>query len=485
MTDKPSKPTEISRREFVRKSAIVSAVIFAPMIIPSRLLGARAPSNRVRVGHIGAGRIAMTHDIPGVLSSGLADSLAVCDLDSLRASSARTRIERLVAGRTEPAPRITTYGDYREMLERDDIDAVTISTPDHWHAEPALAALYAGKDVYLQKPFTMTHAEGVLLRDAVARTGRILQVGSQQRSWGPNEQFRKAVEFVRSGRIGQIRRVEVGLPTDPTAPDEPPMPVPANLDYDRWLGPTQLAYYTEQRVHPQKIDKDGLADVNGRPGWLRNDNYCLGMITGWGAHHFDLAHWGMNLELTGPSRIEGTGEFPSNTIWNVHGAYRVELTYPGNILMTVSNSFPNGVKFIGDDGWIFVSRGDQAATASDPTGKGPRLKALDASDQKLLDPVGLKVELPHSASHHKNWLECVQSRKQPLAPAPIAHRSNTACILSWIAMKEKRPLQWDAKTERFIKDARADAMLTRPERGPYGALRLAAARAKKTKKRGE
>ncbi|HEX6071003.1 MAG TPA: Gfo/Idh/MocA family oxidoreductase, partial [Longimicrobiaceae bacterium] len=338
MTDPLDRETGVSRRAFVQRSAMAAAGIAAPLILPSRLFGASAPSNRIRVGHIGAGRIAQGHDMPGVAGSGLADILAVCDLDSRRAESGRSRVGQLQAGRDAPAPRVDVYEDYREMLERSDIDAVVISTPDHWHAEPALAAVYAGKDVYLQKPMTMTHAEGVLLRDAVAKTGRIVQIGSQQRSWGPNEQFRKAVELVRSGRVGQIRRVEVGLPTDPTAPDQPEQPVPSHLNYEAWLGPTPLAYYTEQRVHPQALRPDGTPDVSSRPGWLRNDAYCLGMITGWGAHHFDTAHWGMDLEHTGPSRVEGRGEFPpQDRIWNVHGAYHVELTYPGGILMTVSD----------------------------------------------------------------------------------------------------------------------------------------------------
>jgi predicted dehydrogenase len=313
-----------------------------------------------------------------------------------------------------------------------------------------------------------------MLRAMVAKTGRVLQVGSQQRSWGPNEQFRKGVELVRSGRIGNLRRVEIGLPIDPTAPDNPPQPVPAGLNYDMWLGPTAEAYYTEQRVHPQGLGKDGLPDVSSRPGWLRNENYSLGMITGWGAHHFDTAHWGMNMELTGPSKIEGKGEFPTNKIWNVHGAYHIELEYPGKVIMTVSDKLPNGIKFIGDEGWIWVSRGSEAATSSDPAAKPTMLKPLDASNPKLLDPAGVTVHMTPSVSHHKNWLECVKSRATPLAPAPIAHRANAACILSWIAMKTGRPLTWDAKAEKFVNDAEANAMLTRPERGKYGALKLAA-----------
>jgi predicted dehydrogenase len=472
-----TKPNEtndnISRRTFIQRTGVTAAAVAAPMIIPARLLGANAPSNRVRVGHIGAGRIAQGHDMVGVAGSDLADVLAVADLDSRRAASGKTRVERLFAARNAPPQKIDVYTDYKQLLARSDIDAVTISLPDHQHAEVALRALRAGKDVYLQKPFTMTHAEGVMLRDAVAKSGRILQVGSQQRSWGPNEQFRKAVEFVRSGRVGQLQRVEIGLPIDPTAPDEPQQPVPANLNYDMWLGPTPEVFYTEQRVHPQGTGRDGGPDVQSRPGWLRNENYSLGMITGWGAHHFDTAHWGMDMELTGPSKIEGRGEFPPHDrIWNVHGKYHIELTYPGNVIMTVSDELPNGIKFIGNEGWIFVSR-DASQTASDPSGRQTSLKSLDASDPKLLDPNGVTVQMPHSLSHHKNWLECVQSRQQPLAPAPVAHRANAACIVSWIAMKLQRPLTWDAKAERFVNDAEANAMLTRPERAGYGALTLA------------
>jgi len=472
-----TKPTvtndSISRRTFIQRTGATAAAVAAPMIIPARLLGANAPSNRVRVGHIGAGRIAQGHDMVGVAGSDLADVLAVADLDARRAASGKTRVERLFAARNAPQQRIDVYTDYKQLLARADIDAVTISLPDHQHAEVALRALRAGKDVYLQKPFTMTHAEGVMLRDAVAKSGRILQVGSQQRSWGPNEQFRKAVEFVRSGRVGQLRRVEIGLPIDPTAPDEPQQPVPANLNYDMWLGPTPEVFYTEQRVHPQGTGRDGGPDVQSRPGWLRNENYSLGMITGWGAHHFDTAHWGMDMELTGPSKIEGRGEFPPHDrIWNVHGKYHIELTYPGNVIMTVSDELPNGIKFVGTDGWIFVSR-DASQTASDPSGRTTSLKSLDASDPKLLDPNGVTVQMPHSLSHHKNWLECVKSRQRPLAPAPVAHRANAACIVSWIAMKLQRPLTWDAKAERFVNDAEANAMLTRPERAGYGALTLA------------
>jgi myo-inositol 2-dehydrogenase/D-chiro-inositol 1-dehydrogenase len=459
-------PASFSRRQFLRTTAGAAALAAAPLIIPSRLLGANAPSNRIRVGQIGCGRIALGHDLPGVMRSGLADVVAVCDVDTKRIAAGKTWVEKFCRDNNLTAPEVATYGDYKELLARKDIDAVVLSLPDHQHAEIGLRAVLAGKDVYLQKPFTMTHAESVVLRDAVAKSGRIMQIGSQQRSWGPNQQFRKACEFVRSGRVGRIKAVEIGLPIDPTKPDDPEQPVPANLNYDAWLGCTPNVYYTEQRVHSQ-------TQIGSRPGWLRNESHCLGMITGWGAHHFDVAHWGLDQEHGGPSKIEGRGEFPTNSIWNVHGKYNVHLTYPGGVQMRVSDELQNGIKFIGDEGWIFVAR-DEGATASDPKSNTPgKLHWLAASDPKLLDPAGVTVKFPESTSHHKNWLECVKSRSTPLSPASMAHYSNTACILSWIAMKTARPLHWDTKTERFINDDAANALLTRPERAGYGALRLA------------
>jgi myo-inositol 2-dehydrogenase/D-chiro-inositol 1-dehydrogenase len=458
----PGRKTQavLGRRTFVKVASSVATAVAAPLVLPSRLWGATAPSERIRVGQIGCGRIAQVHDLPEVLQSGLADVVAVCDLDAKRATEARSWVEKFYQAQQQKAPPVSVHRHHRELLARSDVDAVVISSPDHWHAELTLAALRAGKDVYVQKPFTLTHAEGVLVRDAAKKSGRIVQIGSQQRSMS---QFRLAAELVRSGRIGTVQRVEIGLPIDPTQPDPPVEAVPQNLDYDAWLGCTPLAPYTEQRVHPQK-------DYS-RPGWLRNEAYCLGMITGWGSHHYDSLHWALDCEDSGPTRVEGRGEFPKNDVWNVHGAYDLLLTYPGGVKVSVSDKHPNGLKFIGDDGWLWVTRVGQAAPSSDPKVPGKPLPTLDASDPRILDPSGVKVELPRSAQHHTNFLEAVRTRQAPIAPPAVAHRSGSACIISWIAMKLGRPLTWDAKAERFVDDAAANAMLSRPERAPYGASR--------------
>jgi myo-inositol 2-dehydrogenase / D-chiro-inositol 1-dehydrogenase len=456
----------LGRRTFVSGAASLVTAAAVPLLLPSRARGTPAPSDRLRVGQIGCGRIAQVHDLPGVLSSNLADVVAVCDLDRKRAADGRGWVEKSYQTRLVKAPPpVSVYHDYRELLAHPDLDAVVISVPDHWHAELVLAAVRAGKDVYVQKPFTMTHAEGVLVRDVAQQSGRIVQIGSQQRS---TEQFRRAAELVRSGRLGAVRRVEIGLPVDPTQADPPAQPVPANLDYGAWLGPTPEVEYTETRVHPQ-------ADYS-RPGWLRNEAYCLGMITGWGSHHYDSLHWALDCEQSGPSHVEGKGEFPKNRVWNVHGAYDLLLTYPGGVKVSVSDKHPNGLKFFGDDGWLWVTR-DGQTTSSDPKVARP-LPPLEASDPRLLDPSGLKVELPRSSSHHQNWLEAVRSRKAPIAPPAVAHRSGSACIVSWIAMKLGRPLTWDPKAEHFVGDAEANAMLSRPERAPYGATRSGERRSK-------
>ena len=235
----------ISRRQFVLSAAVTGAATSIPLIVPSRVFGADAPSKRIRVGQIGCGRIAQGHDMPGVLNSGLADIVAVCDLDSKRAADGKALVEKFYRDKNLPAPNVRVYAHYEELLKHPDLDAVVISTPDHWHAEPALAAILAGKDVYLQKPFTMTLAEGKVLRDAVVKSGRILQVGSQQRS---TSQFRLACELVRSGRIGQVQRVEIGLPIDPTKPDDPQLPAEASATSRAGHGAFRLSQAAKQHA---------------------------------------------------------------------------------------------------------------------------------------------------------------------------------------------------------------------------------------------
>jgi predicted dehydrogenase len=454
---------KVNRRRFLATAGkgIVASSVGAgfPAIVPASVFGAASPSNRINVGAIGTGRISRGHDLPGIWQHDVARVMAVCDLDSRRVDDAKALVNGYYEKKTgKPYDGVTGYANYHDLLANKDVDAVVVSTPDHWHCIIAIDAVEAGKDVYLQKPASLTIAEGRALCNAVQRTGRIFQIGSQQRS---TPQFRYAAELVRNGRIGQLKSVEVGLPGDPSGDEEPEMPVPKTFNYEMWLGSTPLVYYTEKRVHPQ-VGYD-------RPGWLRCEQFGAGMITGWGAHHIDSAHWGMDTEHTGPVEVWGTAEFPKKGLWDVHGSFKTEALYANGVTMTVSGEFPNGIKFEGTKGWIFVSRGNEKVTGSDPVAKLKDATALSASDPKIITSVigPQEINLPRSAEHHGNWLESVKSRQQPIAPVEIAHRSCSACLLHHMAMKLKRKLYWDPVKERFKSDDEANALLSRPQRAPY------------------
>jgi Oxidoreductase family, C-terminal alpha/beta domain/Oxidoreductase family, NAD-binding Rossmann fold len=449
----------LSRRKFLENTIKIGAAIAVPTIVPASVFGANAPSNRINIGAIGTGRISRLHDMPGVWKYDNARIIGVCDLDTKRASEAVTLVnEYYTKKQTRRYKGVKEYHDYRELLQNKDIDAVLISTPDHWHARCAIHAVEAKKDVYLQKPTSLTIAEGRALVKAVNKNNRIFQIGSQQRS---SPQFRYAAELVRNGRIGQLKTVYVGLPGDPSGNEEPEMPIPKNLNYDMWLGSTPNVYYTEKRVHPQ----------NGydRPGWLRCEQFGAGMITGWGAHHVDSAHWGMNTELTGPVEIGGKADFPTKGLWNVHGIFTTEAMYANGVKMIVSNELPNGIKFEGTDGWIFVTRGAYRATPTDPIPDTNGVKSLEASDPKIITSIigANEIHLTESSDHHGNWLESVKSRKQPIAPVEVAHRACSACLLHHIAMKLKRKVYWNPDKEEFTNDAEANAMISREMRAPY------------------
>jgi predicted dehydrogenase len=451
-----------NRRDFLKGTLLGTAgILTAPTIVPSHVLGKNPPSSRINIGQIGCGRIARSHDLPRTMKYDIARVIAVSDVDSKRAKEGKEFVEKWYADK-KGKPNyvdVQVFGDYREMLEKADIDAVIVSTPDHWHAQPAMEAALAGKDIYLQKPASLTIHEGRQMSDVVHKTGRILQIGSQQRS---EAQFRIACELVRNGRIGELHTVKIGLPGDPAGEEEPEMPVPDFLNYDMWLGSTPYVYYTEKRVHP-------TADYS-RPGWLRCEQFGAGMITGWGAHHLDTAHWGMGTEYTGPVEIEAKAEFPTSGLWNVHGPFFVKARYENGVTMEVSGEYPNGVRFEGDEGWIFVTRGQYRVTASDPVSQDQNTKALDASDPKILtSKIGAdEIHLHVSEDQHGDWLNSIVTRKPPVAPVEVGHRSCTACLLGHIAMKLPRTLHWDPRKERFKNDDEANAMLSRAQRWPWG-----------------
>jgi predicted dehydrogenase len=469
MTQDTPKST---RRNWLAGTAGAAAVTAFPAIVPSTVFGQTAPSNRIQVAQIGCGRIARYSEFPGVLKHhAIARFVAVADVDTVRVADAKTTLEAEYAKRlgTEKYTGIKTYEDYREMLADKSIDAVCISTPDHWHAQPAMEAALAGKDIYLQKPASLTIEEGRHMADVLKKTGRILQLGSQQRS---ALNWRLACELVRNGRIGKLKEIYIGLPYDPPGGNPAPMAKPANLNYDFWLGATPEVPYTEDRVHPQKADLRARYD---RPGWLRCEQFGAGMITGWGAHHIDIAHWAMDLEYSGPVSVAALAEFPApgSGIWDVHGNYHVRMNYANDVSMYVSDFYPNGVKFIGEEGWIWVTRGRYKA--GEPA-EGTRVEALDAHDPRMLregtKPNELHLHASPQQDHHLDWLESVRTRKAPITNAEIGHRSCSACLIAHIGMRLKRELKWDAKAERFVNDDEANRLLRREQRGPYGSLQV-------------
>ncbi|WP_026945825.1 Gfo/Idh/MocA family protein [Algoriphagus marincola] len=450
----------MERRDFMKKTAMVGAAFGFPTIVPASVFGKNAPSNKINIGQIGCGRIARDHDLPGTWRHDVARIVAVSDVDSKRMADGKKLVEDYYSKKLgEKYMDVKQYGDYREMLLDKDIDAVIISTPDHWHSQPAMEAALAGKHIYVQKPTSLTIKEGRQLVEVVNKTGVVLQLGTQQRS---SEQFRIAAELVRNGRIGKLHTVRIGLPGDPSGPDAPPMPIPSNLNFEMWLGSTPEIPYTEIGVHPQ--------NDYSRPGWLRHENYGAGMITGWGQHHFDSAAWGMDTEFTGPRYIEAVAEFPRSGFWNVHGDFMVKAEYDNGVMMFTSGGYPNGIRYEGTEGWIWVSRGNYVASSSDPVSQNNNAKALDASDPKILtSQIGEnEIRLTRSDEHHGNWLEAIQGNAELLSPVEIGHRACSVCLISHIAMKLGRKLAWDPVKEEFINDPEANTHLSRPQRRPWG-----------------
>ncbi len=436
---------KFNRRKFIHAAAISTGALAVPTIVSARALGMQSPSNTLRIGCIGLGRMGhgdMSECMSqGMRQEGLARVVAVCDLDRNRVQHAKQVAESFYRSRNATASPIAVYDDYRDLLDREDIDAVTISTPDHWHALAAIAAAEAGKSVYLQKPLTYTIGEGRKLVHAVRRSDVVLQTGSQQRS---SERFRFACELVRNGRLGTLRVIQVTLPTDHGFGQPDPMPIPQNLKYDMWLGPTPERYYTEHRVHPQS--------GYGRPGWLQIEEYCRGMITGWGSHMFDIAQWGHGSDDAGPVEIEASAEFPRRGLFDVHTTFRADGRYRDGVRLVAQSGSPAGVRFEGDDGWLDVGRS--------------HLKA--EPDAILRDGLGSNdLRLERSNNHMLNFLKCVHTKQDPICPVEIGHRSNSICIITHIAMKLGRKLRWEPFAERFVDNEQANAMLDYDHREPW------------------
>jgi len=452
-----------SRRDFLKSSLLTGAgLIVLPSILPGSVFGSTRANGKIQIAQIGCGRMG-SGDMASTMSHfDLCRFVAVCDLDSIRREAARKTVEDFYKKKGETNVDIKGYHDFHEVLERKDIDAVIVSVPDHQHAFVAIQAILAGKDVYVQKPMTYSIAEAIALRTAVRARKRILQTGSQQRSQHPWETFRIASEAVRNGKIGKLQTIKVGVGLDKIKGVKPmPQTPPATFDYERWLGAAPEQPYMEFRVHPQD-------NHEGRPGWITTEDFGLGMITNWGAHHMDIAQWAMGMELSGPISVDGKADFMMDDVWTVHSNYHIELMYKNGVQVIMDNKFANGLMFEGTDGSVFCTRGSEKVTKSDGNAADANTgtKSLYASKPEILatrvGPEG-KIWMP-SQDHYRNWLESIISRKDPIAPVDQGARSLEVCAVSWISMKLKRKLNWDPAKEMFINDPEAQAMCSRKAR---------------------
>jgi len=440
----------LSRRSFLRRATAATGAAFAaPLIVPARVLGADgavAPSNRITIGFIGTGRQCVYANIPGFLKEADAQAVAVCDVDSWRMDNARRKIEDHYA-KQQPSGAYkgcATFRDWRDLLARKDIDAVMISTPDHWHVVQSIAALKAGKDVACEKPLTRNIAEGRLLANLVLKLGRVFRTDSEFRS---NRTCHRAVQLVRNGRIGKLQRLITGTPKDGTLAPQPDMPVPPELDYDMWLGPAPKKPYTEQRVHPRHQDK-------GRPGWLCIRDYADGMMANWGAHLNDIVLWAGDLNHTGPVEIEATGKYPPpGSFWDIIQEFEAHFTFANGVRLTCKTDKPY-MRFEGTEGWIQVKYPNDIST----------------STESLLawKPGPNDLTLPYKHSEKRDFLDAVKSRQQPLYDCEGGHRVNSLSHLAMAAIEVGRKLKWDPVKETVVGDAEANkALRPKPQRAPW------------------
>ncbi len=430
---RPNK--HITRRSFLRAGAgiAVGAVGF-PYIVPGAALGnagAVAASERITIGFIGTGDHGINMNLKSFLPQKDAQAVAVCDVDHARMYQARDLVNEKYGNKD-----CTTYPDFRDILARGDIDAVMISTPDHWHVPISIMAAKAGKDVECEKP-TLTIAEGRQLVETMKRYNRVFQWSTEDRSV---YEYHRMCELVRNGRIGKVHTIRVELPSGPGEPGDPkPQPVPEGFDYDMWLGPAPYAPYNKDRIH-----------WNFR--WIQD--YSGGMFTDWGAHLLDGAQWGNNSEHTGPVEVEGEGVFCEGGLYDTAKEYKIEYKYADGVKLIVTSGTPS-LKFEGTEGWI-GNRGWRAP--------------LQAEPKSILDSVIGPNEIhlyTCKGGEQRNFLDCVKSRKDCYFPPEIGQRCFTIAHIGNISMQLGRRLQWNPDKEEFANDEQANRMLSRSMRSPW------------------
>ena len=447
--------SKTTRRRFLAQAITASAgAISVPYLIPASALGLSgsvAPSNRITVGMIGVGRQVLAYNLPFFVSQPDCEVVALCDVDRWRLEVTEERTASYYGEQKNRCPKIPNcprYVDFREVLDRQDVDAVMISTPDHWHVPMSVLAIKAGKDVSCEKPLTRSIAEGRLLSDLVTKHQRVFRTDSEFRSL---PQFHRAVELVRNGRIGKLHTIRTGVPygggrSEPSPPHVD-MPVPEELNYDLWQGPAQVKPYTQERVHRIKDYE--------RPGWMNIRDYCDGMILNWTTHLNDIAQWGNNTDRTGPVEVEGQGKFPPpGSLWDVCYEFEFTCTYANGVKLICKTDAPY-TRFEGDEGWI------QANFSS--------TDQLQAEPASLLDSKIGPDELHFPLLHEKrDFLDAVKTRGQTLADAEVGHRTASLGHLGHIAIQVGRTLKFDPDKERFVGDDEANKLLALPPgRSPW------------------
>jgi len=431
-----------NRRRFL-DTVVGAAACALPVVIPATARGRAgriAPSERIHVGCIGVGTMG-TADMRAMLSLPDAQVVAVCDVNRTRRDQAKLLVDTHYQD-----THCAAYNDFRELLDRPDVDAVNIASLDSWHVLHALAAVRAGKDVYVEKPLGMSIQEIKVLRDAVHRYGRVFQFGTQQRS---SQEFRRACEIVRNGRVGKLHTIKVGVHAGANEraglKTYTPEPVPDELDYEFWLGPARWSPYTTARLT--------------YPHWFHISDYSLGYVSGWGIHHIDIAQWGNGTELTGPVEIQGTARFPDDDAlcdnplsWDTHMKYAngVDLIFTGS--GPGFDGVRHGITFEGTDGWVWVNRGSWDAEP-----KSLRKEQIGPDE----------IRLPVSTFHQANFLACVRTRQPTICNIDVAVRSDTICQLASCAFHLQRKLRWDPDKEIFVNDPEANAKLERSLRAPW------------------
>ena len=448
-----------NRRQFLTASLGIAGSAAIPLFVPRRLESREPANERLRIGCIGVGG---RGTLVGNVACGLGEKVACADVDSERAAR--------FAGNA------TAYTDYRELLDRNDLDLVTVGTPDHWHSKIVIDAVKAGKDVYSEKPLTLTIDEGKKICQAVKQTGRVVQVGTQQRS---SAQFLMAVALAQSGRLGKVLKATCFIGAGPAGGPFPTADPPPNLNWDVWLGQCPKVPYTPQRCH------------GAFRWWLE---YSGGKLTDWGAHHLDIAQWALGYENSGPLEIEGSGQFPMipedcdpvaffagkqkiPNGFNTATQFEVTLKYASGSSMVVKHGPGNGIMIEGEKGRIYVNRARLSGAPVEQLTEADKDQLAEETIRlykgKPIDPNDVATDAANTGrdrattDHMRHLFACVKDRMQPVSDVFTHHRSVSSCHLSNIAMLLGRKLRWDPDKEDFIGDEQASALVSRPQRRPY------------------